>query len=80
MSRKRFNAGEIVNQLREADVLLSQDKTIAQACKQIEVTEQTHYSRRREDGGMKTDQAKRFRELERENARSDVAPGTRASD
>jgi len=69
MSRKRFKPEEIVNKLREADVLLSQGKAIAQACKQIGVTEQTYYRWRREYGGMKTDQAKRLKELERENAR-----------
>jgi putative transposase len=69
MSRKRFKPEEIVNKLREADVLLSQGKPIAQACKQIGVTEQTYYRWRREYGGMKTDQAKRLKELERENAR-----------
>jgi len=69
MSRKRFKPEEIVNKLREADVLLSQGKAIAQACKQIGVTEQTYYRWRREYGGMKTDQAKRLKVLERENAR-----------
>jgi len=69
MSRKRFRPEEIVNKLREADVLLSQGKTIAQACKQIGVADQTYYRWRREYGGMKTDQAKRLKELERENAR-----------
>ena len=69
MSRKRFKPEEIVNKLREADVLLSQGKSIAQACKQVGITDQTYYRWRREYGGMKTDQAKRLKELERENAR-----------
>jgi len=69
MKRKRFKPEEIVNKLREADVLLSQGKSIAQACKQISITDQTYYRWRREYGGMKTDQAKRLKELERENAR-----------
>ena len=69
MSRKRFKPEEIVNKLREADVLLSQGKTVPQACKQIGVTDQTYYRWRREYGGMKTDQAKRLKELEKENAR-----------
>ena len=69
MSRKRFKPEEIVNKLREADVLLAQGKTVPQACKQIGVTDQTYYRWRREYGGMKTDQAKRLKELERENAR-----------
>ena len=69
MSRKRFKPEEIVNKLREADVLLAQGKTVPQACKQIGVTDQTYYRWRREYGGMKTDQAKRLKELERENSR-----------
>ena len=69
MSRKRFSAEEIVNKLREADVLLSQEKTISQVCKQIGVTDQTYYRWRKEYGGLKTDQARRLKELERENSR-----------
>ncbi len=69
MARKRFSAEDIVNKLREADVLLSKGKTVAQTCKQVAVTEQTYYRWRREYGGMKVDQAKRLKELERENGR-----------
>ena len=69
MNRKRFKAEEIVNKLREADVLLSKGYSVARACKQIGVTDQTYYRWRREYGGMKTNQAKRLKELERENAR-----------
>lgn len=69
MSRRRFKPEEIVNKLREADVLLAQGRSITQACKQIGITDQTYYRWRREYGGMKTDQAKRLKELERENAR-----------
>lgn len=69
MTRKRFSAEEIVNKLREADVLISQGRTVTQACKQISVTDQTYYRWRKEYGGLKTDQAKRLKELERENSR-----------
>ncbi len=69
MNRKRFKAEEIVNKLREADVLLSKGQTVAQACKQIGVTGVTYYRWRREYGGMKTNQAKRLKELDRENTR-----------
>ena len=69
MSRKRFKAEEIVNKLREADVAIAQGRTVAVACKQIGVTEQTYYRRRKEYGGLKADQAKKLKELERENAR-----------
>jgi len=51
-SRKRFKPEEIVNKLREADVLLSQGMSIAQACKQIGITDQTYFRWRREYGGM----------------------------
>jgi len=69
MPRKRFSAEEIVNKLREADVLLSQGQTIVEVCKQIGITDQTYYRWRKEYGGLKTDQAKRLKELERENGR-----------
>jgi putative transposase len=69
MGRKRFSAEEIVNKLRQADVELSRGSTVAQACKQIGVTEQTYYRWRKEYGGMKVDQAKRLKELEKQNAR-----------
>lgn len=69
MGRKRHTAEEIVNKLRQADVEASKGATIAQACKAIGVTEQTYYRWRKEYGGLKVDQARRFKELERENAR-----------
>ena len=69
MGRKRHTAEEIVNRLREADVLLAKGQTVAQACKAIGVTEQTYYRWRREYGGMKVGQAKRLKDLEKENTR-----------
>ena len=69
MARKRHSAEEIVNKLREAEVLIANGTTIAQVCKQIGVTDQTYYKWRREYGGLKTNQAKRFKELEQENTR-----------
>ena len=69
MKRKQFSAEQIVNKLRQAEVLLSQGQTVAQACKVTGITEQTYYRWRKEYGGLKTDQAKRLKELERENAR-----------
>jgi transposase-like protein len=69
MARKRYSAEEIVNKLRQADVELSRGVTVAQACKQIGVTEQTYYRWRKEYGGMKVNQAKRLKELEKQNAR-----------
>lgn len=69
MSRKRHTAEEIVNKLRQSDVELSKGNTVAGVCKLIGVTEQTYYRWRQEYGGLKVDQAKRFKELEQENAR-----------
>lgn len=68
-SHKRFTTEQIVNKLRQAEVLISQGQTIAQVCKQIGVIDQTYYRWRKEYGGLKTDQAKRLKELERENNR-----------
>ncbi len=69
MPRKRYSAEEIIQKLRGADVLLSQGKTVSQACKQIGVSDQTYYRWRKSYGGMKVDQARRLKELEAENAR-----------
>ena len=69
MPKKRYNAEEIIHKLREADVLLSQGKTVSQACKQLGVSDQTYYRWHKIYGGMKVDQAKRLKELATENAR-----------
>jgi len=69
MARRRFSAEEIIQKLREAEVHLSQGNTIPEACRKIGVTDQTYYRWRKEYGGVRTDQAKRLKELERENAR-----------
>jgi len=69
MAAKRYTAEQIVNKLREVEVLVSQGKSISHASKQIGVTEQTYYRWRKEYGGLKSDQAKRLKELEKENAR-----------
>ena len=68
MIRKQYSAEQIVNKLRESDVLISKGQTVAQVCRHIGVTGVTYYRWRKEYGGMKTDQAKRLKELERENA------------
>ena len=68
-TRKRFTTEQIIWKLREAEVLLSKGQSIAQVSKRLGVTDQTYYRWRREHGGLKTDQAKRLKELERENAR-----------
>ncbi len=69
MPRKRFAAEEIINKLREAEVRLPNGESVVEACKQQGVTEQTVYRWRREYGGLRIDQARRLKELERENGR-----------
>jgi len=69
MARKRYSAEEIVNKLREAEAHLAQGMTVKQMCRQVGITDQTYHKWRREYGGLRTNQAKRFKEIERENAR-----------
>ena len=69
MPRKRFTSEQIISKLREAEVELARGKKVPQVCKQLEVTEQTYYRWRKEYGGLRVDQAKRLRDLERENTR-----------
>ena len=66
---RRLGAEQIVTKLRQIEVLQGQGKNIAVACKEVGTTEQTFYRWRKEYGGLKVDQAKRFKELEQENAR-----------
>ena len=67
MSQKRHRPEQIINKLRQAEVELAQGATVPQACKQIGVTDQTYYRWRSEYGGMRVDQAKRLKQLEKEN-------------
>ena len=69
MTRKHHKPEEIVAKLRQVEVLLAQGKTAAEAVRTIGVTEQSYYRWRSEYGGLKLDQVKRLKELERENAR-----------
>ncbi len=69
MSRKRHKPEEIVAKLRQVDVRLAQGQTVADAIPSIGVTEVTYYRWRNEYGGLKSDQIKRLKELETENAR-----------
>lgn len=69
MPRKKHTPEEIVAKLRQADVLVSQGVAIAEAVRQIGVTEVTYYRWRQEYGGLKLDQVKRLKELELENTR-----------
>ena len=67
--RRKYSAEQIITKLREAEVLFSQGKNIAEASKVLEISEQTYYRWRREYGGMDTRQAKKLKNLENENTR-----------
>ena len=69
MPKKRHSAEEIIVKLREADVLLGQGRTVAEVARALAINETTYYRWRAEYGGMKVSQARRLKELERENAR-----------
>ena len=69
MARKRFTPEEIISRLREVEVLLAKGGTVLEGCRQIGVTEQTYYRWRKEYGGLDVIQAKRLKDLEKENAR-----------
>jgi len=69
MARKHHKPEEIIGKLREAEVLIAQGRSVAEAARAIGVTEQSYYRWRKEYGGLKMDQARRLKELERENGR-----------
>ena len=69
MPRKRHTPEEIVTKLRQVDALVAQGQSVADAVRSIGVTEVTYYRWRQEFGGLKTEQIKRLKELETENAR-----------
>jgi putative transposase len=69
VGRKTFTAEQVINKLREVELLVSQGASIVEASRKIGVTEQTYYRWRREYGGMQVEQARRLKELERENSR-----------
>ena len=69
MPRKKYAVEQIISMLREAEVDLSRGSTAVQVCKKLGITQNTYYRWLREYGGLKIDQAKRLRDLERENDR-----------
>jgi len=69
MPSKKHRPEEIIGKLREAEVVLAQGATTAEACRRIAVSEQIYYRWRKEYGGLKTDQARRMKDLEKENLR-----------
>jgi putative transposase len=69
MVKKGYTPEQIINKLREAEIHLNQGAGIAEASKKISVTEQTYYRWRKEYGGMRVEQARKLKELEKENTR-----------
>ena len=69
MAKKGYTPEQIINKLREAEILLSQGSPIAVVSKKIGVSDHTYYRLRREYGGMRVEQARRLKELEQENSR-----------
>ena len=69
MKKKGFTAEQIIGKLREAEILLGQGSTVGEVSRKLSVTEQTYDRWRREYGGMRVEQARRLKELEKENGR-----------
>ncbi len=69
MARRRHTPEQIIRKLREADRMLGEGKDLAEVARHLEVSEQTYHRWRNQFGGMKADDARRLRELERENVR-----------
>jgi putative transposase len=69
MKRRRHTPEQVIRKLREADRMLGEGKTIPELARALEISENTYHRWQRQFGGMKADDAKRLRELERENAR-----------
>ncbi len=69
MVKKSHSPEQIINKLREAEILLNQGATIGEASRKIGVTEQTYYRWRKEYGGLRLEQAKKLKTLEKENSR-----------
>ena len=69
MPKKVNTPEQIIGKLRQAEIMLNQGATVAEVCRNIEVTDQTYFRWRKEYGGMRVDQAKRLKDLELENIR-----------
>ena len=69
MARKKYTTEQIIVKLREIEVLCGEGKTIGEAVRQADISEETYYRWRKEYGGMGMDQARRLKELEQENTR-----------
>ena len=80
MGRKRHTPEQIIRMLREAEVELAKGRTTTDVVRKLEIAEQTYYRWRKEYGGLRVEQAKRLKELERENARLKKLVGEQALD
>ena len=69
MPRKNYTIEQIISKLREAEVLLAQGQTAREVCRSFNISEQTYYRWRKEYGGIRTDQVRRLKDMEKENAR-----------
>ena len=69
MPKKRFNAEQIVTLLRQIEVSIAQGKSASVACRDAGISQQSYYRWRKEYGGLEIDQARRMKDLDRENAR-----------
>jgi putative transposase len=69
MGRKRFTSDQIIIMLREAEVMLNQGAKVGEVTRKLEISEQTFYRWRKEYGGMRVDQPRRIKDLEKENTR-----------
>jgi putative transposase len=69
MARKSYTIEQVISKLREAEVLLGQGQSVGEICRMFNISEQTYYRWRKEYGGIRTDQAHRLKDLEKENAR-----------
>ena len=69
MGKRRHTPEQVIGKLREAEVELAKGNTVAEVCRKLTITEQTYYRWRKEYGGLRMDQARRFKELETENGR-----------
>lgn len=69
MARKRFKPEQIIHMLREAEIKLASGSTVGEVCRSLGITQQTYYRWRKSYGGMQVSQAKKLKDLERENAR-----------
>ena len=80
MARKRYTAEQIIGHLRQAEIRISEGKTVAEVVRELGVSEQTYYRWRKEYGGMEVEQLRRLKELEQENTRLKHLVADRALD